>query len=83
MLTDLINRSQEAVGALQAAQATNQLLALQARQMIQAQQLALSQDRAEALEHGRVLGVCPSNARFTTLALGDFAVIRQHVEDLS
>ena len=35
-LTDLVNRSQSAVGALQTMQATNQLLALQSRQAIQA-----------------------------------------------
>jgi P-type conjugative transfer protein TrbJ len=55
MLAELIDHSQHAVGALQVAEATNQLLALQARQMIQAQQLALTQDRAVALEQGRAL----------------------------
>ena len=52
-LGDLVNRSQSATGALQAMQATNQLLALQARQSIQAQQLQLTQDRAVALEQAR------------------------------
>ncbi len=52
-LTDLVNRSQSAVGALQATQATNQLLALQARQAIQAQQLQITQSRAAALEQAR------------------------------
>lgn len=56
-LTDLVNRSQSATGALQAAQATNQLLALQARQAIQAQQLQLTQDRAAALEQARQVAV--------------------------
>lgn len=56
-LTDLVNRSQSAVGALQAMQATNQLLALQARQAIQAQQLQLTQDRAVALEQARQVAV--------------------------
>ncbi|MGJ7491448.1 P-type conjugative transfer protein TrbJ [Variovorax sp. ZT4R33] len=56
-LTDLVNRSQSAVGALQAAQATNQLLALQARQSIQAQQLQVTQDRAAALEQARQIAV--------------------------
>ena len=56
-LTDLVNRSQSAVGALQATQATNQLLALQARQSIQAQQLQITQDRASALEQARVIAV--------------------------
>jgi P-type conjugative transfer protein TrbJ len=52
-LTDLVNRSQSATGALQAMQATNQLLALQSRQAIQAQQLQITQDRAAALEQAR------------------------------
>lgn len=56
-LTDLVNRSQSAVGALQATQATNQLLALQARQSIQAQQLQITQDRATALEQARIVAV--------------------------
>lgn len=57
VLTDLVNRSQSASGALQATQATNQLLALQARQSMQAQQLQLTQDRAVALEQARQLAV--------------------------
>lgn len=52
-LAELVGRSQSAVGALQASQATNQLLALQARQAMQAQQLQLTQDRAVALEQAR------------------------------
>lgn len=56
-LVDLVNRSQSAAGALQAAQATNQLLALQSRQAMQAQQLQLTQDRAAALEQARQVAV--------------------------
>jgi P-type conjugative transfer protein TrbJ len=56
-LTDLVNNSQSAVGALQATQATNQLLALQSRQAIQAQQLQITQDRAAALEQARQVAV--------------------------
>ncbi len=56
-LTNLVNRSQSAVGALQAMQATNQLLALQSRQAIQAQQLQITQDRAAALEQARQVAV--------------------------
>jgi P-type conjugative transfer protein TrbJ len=54
-LTDLVNQSQSAVGALQATQATNQLLALHARQMIAEQQLRITQDRAMALEAARAI----------------------------
>jgi P-type conjugative transfer protein TrbJ len=53
VLRDLVDRSQSATGALQAMQATNQLLALQAKQSIQAQQLRLTQDRAASLELAR------------------------------
>ncbi len=56
-LADLVNRSQSAVGALQAMQATNQLLALQSRQSMQAQQLQITQDRAVALEQARQVAV--------------------------
>lgn len=52
-VSELVGRSQSAVGALQAAQATNQLLALHARQAIQAQQLQVTQDRAVAMEQAR------------------------------
>ncbi|MDO9625560.1 MAG: P-type conjugative transfer protein TrbJ [Pseudomonas sp.] len=53
VLADLVNRSQSASGALQASQATNQLLALQAKQSIQAQQLQITQNRTIALELAR------------------------------
>jgi len=54
-LADLVNRSQGAVGALQATQATNQLLALQSKQAIQEQQLRIAQDRAVAAEQARTV----------------------------
>ena len=53
VLTDLVSKSQSAVGALQAMQATNQLLALQAKQSIQTQRLQITQDRAASLELAR------------------------------
>ncbi|WP_170800354.1 P-type conjugative transfer protein TrbJ [Stutzerimonas stutzeri] len=52
-LTDLVSQSQSAVGALQATQATNQLLALQAKQVIQAQQLAIAHNRAVSIGQAR------------------------------
>lgn len=52
-LADLVSQSQSADGALQAMQATNQFLALQAKQSIQSQQLQLTQDRAASLELAR------------------------------
>ncbi len=53
VLADLVDKSQSAVGALQAMQSTNQLLALQAKQSIQTQRLQLTQDRAASLELAR------------------------------
>lgn len=53
VLSGLVTQSQGAVGALQASQATNQLLALISRQAIQAQQLTVSQGRATALDQAR------------------------------
>jgi P-type conjugative transfer protein TrbJ len=55
VLADLSGRSQSAVGLLQAVQATNELLALQAKQAMQGQQLQLAQDRAAASEAARAL----------------------------
>jgi len=55
VLSDLIGASQAAEGILQAAQSTNQLLALQTRQSIQAQQLQMADGRATALERARAV----------------------------
>ncbi|WP_395398206.1 P-type conjugative transfer protein TrbJ [Novosphingobium sp. BL-8A] len=49
-LSAMVERSQNAEGALQASQATNQLLALTAKQQFQIQQLLAAQYRADALE---------------------------------
>jgi P-type conjugative transfer protein TrbJ len=49
-LATLSNRSQSSEGALQAAQATNQLLALTAKQQFQIQQMMATQYRAEATD---------------------------------
>lgn len=56
-LADLVGHSQSATGALQAMQSTNQLLALQSRQAMQTQQVALTQGRAQALEQARQIEV--------------------------
>lgn len=55
MLDELVGRSQSASGNLDAIQATNQLLALQAKQAIDASRLKLAQDRAIAAEHARTI----------------------------
>jgi P-type conjugative transfer protein TrbJ len=54
-LSSLGTQSQSAVGELQATQATNQLLALQARESLQGQELRLTQDRATSLEQARAV----------------------------
>lgn len=53
LLTDLVTRSQGAEGALQAQQATNQLLALSTKQQFQIQSMMAAQFRAEATEQAR------------------------------
>lgn len=54
-LSQIAGRSRAAVGMLQAVQSTNELLALQAKQTMQSQQLQLAQDRAAASEAARAL----------------------------
>ena len=49
-LAAIVARSQSAEGALQAAQATNQLLALVAKQQFQIQNLMAAQYRADTIE---------------------------------
>ena len=61
-LSTLVNESQGAIGIVQATQATNQLLALQARQAIQGHQLRLTQDRTATLEFARTV-VAEARAR--------------------
>jgi P-type conjugative transfer protein TrbJ len=53
LLKELAGASQSAVGALQVAQASNQLLALSVKQQLQLQNLMASEFREEALERAR------------------------------
>lgn len=53
VLLRLVNESQEAIGSLQAQQATNQLIALSAKQQLQTQELMAAQYRSQSLEHAR------------------------------
>lgn len=52
-LSEIVSRSQGAEGSLQASQATNQLLALTAKQQFQIQSLMAAQYRADAMEAAR------------------------------
>ena len=70
VLADLVDRSQSATGALQAMQATNQLLALQAKQSIQTQQLQLTQGRAASLELARQAAAVERGREVTRRFLG-------------
>lgn len=54
-LDELVSQSQSAIGDLQAAQAGNQLVALQTKQAMQTAQMLAVQYRAEALERARQL----------------------------
>ncbi|MEO8455589.1 MAG: P-type conjugative transfer protein TrbJ [Sphingomicrobium sp.] len=53
LLSELVGRSQNAVGSLQAQQATNQLLALSTKQQFQLQDLMAAEFRSQALERAR------------------------------
>jgi P-type conjugative transfer protein TrbJ len=53
VLSQIVEKSQGAQGALQAQQATNQLLALTAKQQLQLQQLMAAQFRSDATEQAR------------------------------
>ena len=54
-IADLVARSQDAAGALQAAQAGNQLSAMQAEQLMQMEAMMAAHYRAEALDRAREL----------------------------
>lgn len=70
-LTSLVGASQGAVGGLQAAQAGNQLLALQAQQLADLIALSAAQGRAQALEAAdRAAARADAKARFSKF-MGD------------
>lgn len=69
-LSAIVGRSQGAEGALQAQQATNQLLALAAKQQFQIQNLMAAQYRAEAIEQARRVHAEAEARAATTRFLG-------------
>jgi len=71
VLADLVTRSQGAVGALQAQQAGNQLMALAAKQQMQLQTLLAAQARAEAQENARKAQAEEAARAATDRFLGD------------
>jgi P-type conjugative transfer protein TrbJ len=69
-LSAIVAKSQSAEGALQATQATNQLLALTAKQQSQIQSLLAAQYRADALEQARRLQAETEGRAATSRFLG-------------
>ena len=69
-LATLVAKSQGAEGSLQATQATNQLLALAAKQQFQIQNLMAAQYRAEAIEQARRVQAESDARAATTKFLG-------------
>lgn len=57
VMANLMNKSHGAVGELQASQSTNQLLALLIKQSMQAQQMQITQYRANSVEEARRLAI--------------------------
>jgi P-type conjugative transfer protein TrbJ len=70
LLTDLVNQSQGAAGALQAQQASNQLLALSAKQQMQIQTMMAAQYRAQAQDAARKAQSEAVSQAMTTQFLG-------------
>lgn len=57
VLNQLMNKSHGAVGELQATQSTNQLMGLLVKQSMQAQQMQVTQSRADSIEAARRLAI--------------------------
>lgn len=57
LLGQLMSKSQSAAGGLQATQSTNQLLALLIKLSLQAQQMQITQSRAESIEQARRIAI--------------------------
>lgn len=71
LLTDILSRSEASVGALQAAQAGNELAALHVKQALQLQTLLAAQTRAETMDRSRaVLAQQEARQQFKTF-MGD------------
>jgi len=69
-ISDLIDRSQSAAGALEAMQAGNQIEAMQAQQLMQIESIMAAHYRAEALERARELAEAERGRARTRTFLG-------------
>ncbi|MEO8453872.1 MAG: P-type conjugative transfer protein TrbJ [Sphingomicrobium sp.] len=76
-LSAIVGKSQGAEGSLQAQQATNQLLALAAKQQFQIQNLMAAQYRAEAIEQARRVQAEAEARAATTRFLGSGSAYSQ------
>ncbi|MBN9237229.1 MULTISPECIES: P-type conjugative transfer protein TrbJ [Phyllobacteriaceae] len=76
LLADLVSRSQSAAGALQASQATNQLIALSTKQQMQIQTLLATQFRAEVEDAARKAQSEEAARQMTKRFLGSGAAYR-------
>ncbi|MBB4632864.1 P-type conjugative transfer protein TrbJ [Sphingosinicella soli] len=71
VLGEIAGKSQDAEGALQVAQATNQLLALGAKQQLQIQQMMAAEYRSQAIEKARAGQIAREARESTRRFLGD------------
>ena len=71
MLGQLMNASHNSVGDLQATQTTNQLMGLLVKQAMQAQQLQVTQSRAESVEAARDIAIEAEARALREQFLGD------------
>lgn len=71
LLGQLMNKSHNSVGELQATQSTNQLMGLLVKQSMQAQQMQVTQARAMSLESSRQLALEKESRARMKLFMGD------------
>jgi len=71
LLSQLMNKSHASVGELQATQSTNQLMGLLVKQSMQAQQMQITQSRADSLEATRQLALEKEARARRRLFMGD------------
>jgi len=71
LLGQLMNKSHGSVGELQATQSTNQLMGLLVKQSMQAQQMQITQARADSLDSARRLAIEKESRARMKLFMGD------------
>jgi P-type conjugative transfer protein TrbJ len=71
LLSQLMNKSHGSIGELQATQSTNQLMGLLVKQSMQAQQMQITQARADSLEAARRMAIEKEAKARMKLFMGD------------